>query len=65
MASSSSSNTALKTFSLENDILEVSPQDEIYRFDAKENKRINDEQPWKKECVVQHLQTSGSFPHID
>ncbi|KAF8908567.1 JAB1/Mov34/MPN/PAD-1 ubiquitin protease-domain-containing protein [Gymnopilus junonius] len=46
---SSSSHTALKTFSLENDIFEVSPQDEIYRFDAKADKQINDEQPWKKD----------------
>jgi COP9 signalosome complex subunit 5 len=43
------SSTALKTFSLENNILEVSPQDEIYRFDAKADKQINDEQPWKKD----------------
>ncbi|EIN08800.1 Mov34-domain-containing protein [Punctularia strigosozonata HHB-11173 SS5] len=38
--------TALRTFSLENDVLEVSPQDEIYRFDAEENRRINRESPW-------------------
>ncbi|KJA26913.1 hypothetical protein HYPSUDRAFT_36079 [Hypholoma sublateritium FD-334 SS-4] len=44
-----SSSTALKTFSLTNDIVEVSPQDEIYRFDAAADKRINSEQPWKKD----------------
>jgi len=44
-----SSSTALKTFSLTNDILEVSPQDEIYRYDVKANKKINDEQPWSKD----------------
>ncbi|PFH47658.1 hypothetical protein AMATHDRAFT_197732 [Amanita thiersii Skay4041] len=41
--------TALKTFSLENEILNISPQDEIYRFDREENKRINDEAPWAKD----------------
>ncbi|KAF8873776.1 Mov34-domain-containing protein [Infundibulicybe gibba] len=46
---SSSSNTALQTFSLNNNVLEVSPQDEIYRFDAAENRRINREEPWKKD----------------
>jgi len=45
----SSSSTALKTFSLENDILEVSPQDEIYRYDHEANKVILREEPWKKE----------------
>jgi COP9 signalosome complex subunit 5 len=45
----SSSSTALKTFSLENDVLDVSANDEIYRFDAAENRRINREEPWKKE----------------
>ncbi|KAJ7289205.1 Mov34-domain-containing protein [Mycena rebaudengoi] len=45
----SSSSTALKTFSLENDVLDVSANDEIYRFDAAENRRINREEPWKKD----------------
>jgi COP9 signalosome complex subunit 5 len=44
-----SRSTALKTFSLENDIREVSPEDEIYRYDAKADKKINDEEPWKHE----------------
>ncbi|KAF8970099.1 JAB1/Mov34/MPN/PAD-1 ubiquitin protease-domain-containing protein [Flammula alnicola] len=44
-----SSSTALKTFSLANDIVEVSPEDEIYRFDVAANKRINAESPWTKD----------------
>ncbi|KIJ90495.1 hypothetical protein K443DRAFT_686728 [Laccaria amethystina LaAM-08-1] len=44
-----SSSTALQTFSLTNDILEVTPQDEIYRFDADANRRINQEAPWTKD----------------
>ena len=43
------SKTALKTFALENNVLEVSPSDEIYRFNVDEDKRINQEAPWKKE----------------
>ncbi|TFY80713.1 hypothetical protein EWM64_g3298 [Hericium alpestre] len=42
----SSSDTALKSFSLTNDIRELSPQDEIYAFDVEANKRINREAPW-------------------
>ncbi|KAJ6530028.1 JAB1/Mov34/MPN/PAD-1 ubiquitin protease-domain-containing protein [Mycena vulgaris] len=41
-----SSSTALKTFSLANDVLDVGPEDGIYRFDAEENRRINREMPW-------------------
>jgi len=44
-----SSSTALKTFSLENNIRQVSPEDEIYRYDADADKKINDEEPWKQE----------------
>lgn len=44
-----SSNVALQTFSLVNSITEISPQDEIYRFDDAENRRINQEEPWTKE----------------
>lgn len=47
----SSSNTAFKTFSLANDILDVSPQDEIYRFDPEANRRLLREAPWTRECV--------------
>jgi COP9 signalosome complex subunit 5 len=45
----SSSNTALKSFSLANDVLTVSPQDEIYKFDVEQNKKINKDAPWTKE----------------
>jgi hypothetical protein len=48
---SSSSNTALKSFSLANDVLTVSPQDEIYKFDVERNKKINRDAPWTKESV--------------
>ncbi|KAI0766290.1 Mov34-domain-containing protein [Irpex lacteus] len=44
-----SSSTALRSFSLANDILEVSPQDEIYRFDPVANREINAAQPWVKD----------------
>ncbi|KAJ7210504.1 JAB1/Mov34/MPN/PAD-1 ubiquitin protease-domain-containing protein [Mycena pura] len=44
-----SASTALKTFSLTNDILEVAPGDKIYKFDAEENRRINREAPWTKD----------------
>jgi COP9 signalosome complex subunit 5 len=47
----SGSGTALKSFSLANNILQVAPQDEIYRFDAEANRAINREEPWTKECV--------------
>lgn len=43
------SSTAFKSFSLANDIFEVSPQDEIYAFDVEANKRINREAPWDKD----------------
>ncbi|KAH7909827.1 JAB1/Mov34/MPN/PAD-1 ubiquitin protease-domain-containing protein [Hygrophoropsis aurantiaca] len=44
-----SSSTAFKTFSLANDVLEVSPQDEIYAFDAEANRKINREELWTKD----------------
>lgn len=40
---------ALQTFSIENDILEISPQDEIYRFNEAANKQINREAPWAQD----------------
>jgi COP9 signalosome complex subunit 5 len=43
------SSTAFRTFSLANDVLEISPQDEIYKFDVEANKRIISEAPWTKE----------------
>ena len=47
----SSSNTAFQTFNLANDIYELSPQDEIFKFDVEANKALNREAPWSKECV--------------
>ena len=44
-----SSNIALQSFSLTNNILEISPQDDIYKFDAAENSRINRDAPWSRE----------------
>jgi COP9 signalosome complex subunit 5 len=49
---SSSSSTALKTFSLANDVLEVSAEDQIYKYDVEANRRINREAPWTKESVA-------------
>jgi COP9 signalosome complex subunit 5 len=40
---------ALQTFSLTNDIVELTAQDEIYRWDPEGNTRINNEAPWRKE----------------
>jgi COP9 signalosome complex subunit 5 len=40
---------ALQTFSLTNDITNVSPQDEIYKYDAEENRKILRAEPWKSE----------------
>ena len=51
-----SSKMALKTFSIENDVLEISPQDEIYRFNEAANKQINREAPWAQECVLLSIQ---------
>jgi COP9 signalosome complex subunit 5 len=48
----SKSGLPLKTFSLANNIVEVSPQDEIYRFNAEANKAIVAEAPWSKEYTV-------------
>ena len=47
----SSSNIALKSFSLANDVLKVSSQDEIFKYDKVQNTKINNEAPWGKECV--------------
>ena len=53
MATADSSNsTAFKTFSLENSILNVPPQDEIFRFDPEANQQILSAQPWKNECGI-------------
>ena len=53
MATADSSNsTAFKTFSLENSILNVPPQDEIFRFDPEANQQILSAQPWKNEYGI-------------
>ncbi|KAK7678681.1 hypothetical protein QCA50_018263 [Cerrena zonata] len=44
-----SSSTAFKTFSLANNITDIGPSDEIYRFDADFDKRIRRDQPWTKD----------------
>jgi len=56
-----SSKMALQTFSIENDILEISSQDEIYRFDEAANKQINREAPWAQELVFLHLNACYGF----
>ncbi|KAH8829091.1 Mov34-domain-containing protein [Flagelloscypha sp. PMI_526] len=43
------SSMALKTFSLENDVLQISPQDAIYKFDAAADRQIINAQPWAKD----------------
>ena len=43
---SSSMNVAFKTFCLENGITDLDPEDEIFRYDPEESRRINREQPW-------------------
>lgn len=45
----SGSGIALKTFNLANDVKELNAQDEIFKFDAVENRRINNERPWARE----------------
>lgn len=51
----SSTNTAFKTFCLENGITDLDPEDEIFTYDPEEAKRINREQPWKNEYVCRYL----------
>ena len=46
-----SSSSALKTFSLTNDVKELSPLDEIFKFDVEANKRLLRDAPWARECV--------------
>ncbi|KAF8510517.1 Mov34-domain-containing protein [Hysterangium stoloniferum] len=45
----SSSNTALKTFSLANDIANISQQDEIFKYDAAANRAAYEAAPWGKD----------------
>jgi len=40
---------ALQSFSLANDVVNISPQDEIYKYDAEENRKILRAEPWKSE----------------
>ncbi|GBE87458.1 Mov34-domain-containing protein [Sparassis latifolia] len=44
-----SSSTALKTFSLVNDIRDVSPQDEIFKFDPEANRQLLRDSPWAQD----------------
>lgn len=48
----SSSNIAFQSFNLANDVYELSPQDEIFKFDVEANKALNREAPWSKECAA-------------
>lgn len=47
-----SDTAARKTFELLNDVRPLDPQDEILLHDATEQKRINADAPWRRECVV-------------
>ncbi len=40
---------ALRTFELNNDMVTLDAADEIFRYDANEQRRINNERPWKQE----------------
>jgi hypothetical protein len=55
LAAMAQSQMALKTFSLANDVVDVSPQDEIYRYDAAADRQINQQSPWSSEYGL-HLQ---------
>ena len=43
---------ARKTFDLTNDIQEVDPQDKLFHFDEAAQRKVVQEEPWKKECVL-------------
>lgn len=55
----SSSGTALKTFSLTNNILSISPEDAIYKYDKEEDRKINREAPWSKEYAYFMISVSA------
>lgn len=57
----SSSNTAFQTFNLANDIYELSPQDEIFKFDVEANRALNREAPWSKECAVRVVRLDSDY----
>ncbi|KAG8216590.1 JAB1/Mov34/MPN/PAD-1 ubiquitin protease-domain-containing protein, partial [Butyriboletus roseoflavus] len=44
-----SSSTAYQSFSLANQVYQISPKDEIYAFDVEANKRILQQTPWKQD----------------
>ncbi|KAL0069026.1 COP9 signalosome catalytic subunit rri1 [Marasmius tenuissimus] len=44
-----SSSTASQTFDLLNNVQVLSPEDEIFKYDREEQKRINDAAPWKND----------------
>jgi COP9 signalosome complex subunit 5 len=44
-----SSSTALKTFSLTNDIQTLSAQDDLFKYDKDKDKAINNQAPWRRE----------------
>ncbi|KZO89733.1 Mov34-domain-containing protein [Calocera viscosa TUFC12733] len=44
-----SSHTALQTFSIENDILNLPTQHELYKFDAAADRKIQQAMPWTKD----------------
>jgi hypothetical protein len=48
----SGADTALKTFSLTNDVREIDAADEILVYDKAEAVRIDKEAPWKKEYPI-------------
>ncbi|KAF5385571.1 hypothetical protein D9757_006734 [Collybiopsis confluens] len=43
------SDIALKTFDIENDIVQLSPQDNIYKFDREADRQLNRDSPWSKD----------------
>ncbi|KAF9269269.1 Mov34-domain-containing protein [Marasmius fiardii PR-910] len=44
-----SSSTARQTFDLVNNIQDLSPEDEIFKFDPVEQRKVNDAAPWKQD----------------
>lgn len=42
---------AKKTFELLNDVRPLDPADEIFMYDAAEQKKLVQAAPWKQECV--------------
>jgi len=44
-----SSKIAFQTFGIANKLVEISPQDEIYKYDKDEDKKVNNAAPWKND----------------